>query len=63
VAFKAVIAAKKKKIEQMAPEDLGVNIDKQTVVVMVEQPPGRKPGVLVKDVSELLKQLEKHKLL
>ncbi len=52
-----IMKAKKKPLEQMTPEDLGVDVTPRLSVVQVTEPPGRKAGVKVESVAELLDKL------
>ena len=49
--------AKKKPIEELALADLGVTAASRTTVLKLESPPGRKAGVRVKSVDELVDKL------
>jgi len=49
--------AKKKPVETMAAEDLGVDLTPQNVVLEVMEPPPRKEGIMVGDVDELVDKL------
>ena len=50
--------AKKKKIDKMAPKDLGVDTSPRMEVISVEDPPVREAGAKVADVDELLSKLK-----
>jgi electron transfer flavoprotein beta subunit len=49
--------ARKKPIEQVKPEDLGVDLTPGYESVRVEEPAKRKAGVIVSSVAELLDKL------
>ena len=49
--------AKKKTIDDMIPEDLGVDASPRLTLVKVEDPPKRVAGVVVADVAELVDKL------
>jgi len=53
-----IMKAKKKKIEKMKPDDLGVDVSPRIEVVSVEDPPVREAGQTVADVDELLGKLK-----
>jgi len=52
-----IMKAKKKAIDVVSPEDLGVNPAPRIVTIKVEDPPKREAGVRVDDVSELVDKL------
>ena len=52
-----IMKAKKKPIEQVAPEDLGVDPSNRLQVLKVSEPPTREAGVKVSDVSDLVDKL------
>lgn len=52
-----IMKAKKKKVELLQAEDLGVDLEPKNKVLEVYEPPPRKEGILVKDVDELLDKL------
>lgn len=49
--------AKKKPIESMTPEQLGVDITPQLQTLEVNEPPKRQTGVIVSSVAELVEKL------
>ena len=53
-----IMKAKKKKIETMAPDDLGVSIDNNLKIINVADPPVRAGGVKVESVDELIEKLK-----
>ena len=53
-----IMKAKKKPLETIALEDLGVDVAPQFKTVQFAPPPGRQKGILVKDVAELVAQLK-----
>ena len=53
-----IMKAKRKPIEEVAPEDLGADLTPRLQVLKVEEPPARKAGVRVANVSELLDKLK-----
>lgn len=57
IAFKNLIASKKKPIEKVTPEELGVVLDEQLKIIRVEEPAGRKAGVMLNSVAELVDKL------
>jgi electron transfer flavoprotein beta subunit len=52
-----IMKAKKKPIEMLKPEALGVDVTPRLAVLKVEEPPKRQAGVKVKDVAELVDRL------
>ena len=53
-----IMKAKKKKLDKMKPEDLGVEITEHLKIVRVEDPPTRAAGIKVETVDELLDKLK-----
>ena len=53
-----IMKAKKKPIETVTPEDLGVDVAPRLTVVQVVEPPPRKAGVKVESVAELVEKLK-----
>ena len=53
-----IMKAKKKPIEVLAPDALGVDVTPHLEVLKTSEPPGRKGGVKVKDVAELISKLK-----
>jgi electron transfer flavoprotein beta subunit len=49
--------AKKKPIEVLAPDALGVDVAPRIKTLKVEEPPKRKAGIKVKTVAELVEKL------
>ena len=52
-----IMKAKKKPIDQKAPADYGVDVAPRLAVLKTEEPEGRKAGVKVADVNELVDKL------
>jgi electron transfer flavoprotein beta subunit len=52
-----IMKAKKKPIDVMTPEDLGVDVSPRIKVLKVSEPPRRQAGVIVKDAVELVDKL------
>jgi electron transfer flavoprotein beta subunit len=50
--------AKKKTLEIMKPEELGVDIAPRLKTLKVEEPPKRSAGVMVADVAALVDKLK-----
>jgi electron transfer flavoprotein beta subunit len=50
--------AKKKPLDEKAPGDYGVEVKARLKVLKTEEPAGRKAGVKVKDVAELVEKLK-----
>ena len=50
--------AKKKPIDKLTPEDLGVDVTPRLVYTRFEEPPKRKAGVRVASVDELVDKLK-----
>jgi electron transfer flavoprotein beta subunit len=53
-----IMKAKKKKIEKVTPEDLGVDVTPQIEVLNVREPEKRKGGVTLESVDELVDKLK-----
>ena len=53
-----IMKAKKKLIEELRNEDLGVDISPRIKQLKVEEPPKREKGMMVKDVAELVQKLK-----
>ena len=53
-----IMKAKKKKIDKVKPEDLGVTLTEHLTTVSVEEPPKRKAGIMVSSVDELVDKLK-----
>ena len=52
-----IMKAKKKPIEAVKPEDLGVDVAPRLKTLKVDEPPKRKAGIKVKTVAELVEKL------
>ncbi len=52
-----IMKAKKKPVDKLTPEELGVNISPRIVTVRVEEPPKRQAGIRVASVAELIEKL------
>jgi electron transfer flavoprotein beta subunit len=52
-----IMKAKKKKVDTLVAEDMGVDLAPHNEVVEVFEPPARKEGVMVDDVDQLLDKL------
>ena len=52
-----IMKAKKKPIEEKAPGDFGVDVTPRLTVLTTTEPPGRKGGVKVASVGELVVKL------
>jgi len=53
-----IMKAKKKTIDVMTPEDLGVDASPRLEIVKVEEPKGRLAGVIVENAAELVAKLK-----
>ena len=53
-----IMKAKKKSIDAVSPEELGVSPDPRLTVVSVKEPPQRQAGVIVEDVAALVSKLQ-----
>ena len=53
-----IMKAKKKPLDQVSLEDLGVDAEQRLTVVKVEEPPAREAGITVASVSELVDKLK-----
>ena len=52
-----IMKAKKKPIETLTPEEIGVDVSSKLTVLKVTEPESRKAGVRVADVAELVEKL------
>jgi len=52
-----IMKAKKKPIEELTPEGLGVKVGPRMQILKVEEPAKRPPGIKVADVPELVRRL------
>ena len=52
-----IMKAKKKPIDVLSPEELGVDVSARTTTIEVVEPPTRKAGVKVASVAELVEKL------
>ena len=52
-----IMKAKKKPIETLKPEDLAVDVTPHLTTLKVEEPAGRKAGVIVESAAELVEKL------
>jgi len=52
-----IMKAKKKPIDALSPDDLGVDVTPRVKLLKVTEPPPRKAGVRVADVAELIDKL------
>lgn len=52
-----IMKSKKKPIETLIPEDLGVDVSARLKLLKVSEPPKREAGIIVADVAELLDKL------
>ena len=53
-----IMKAKKKPLDVLKPEDLGVDIEPRLTYISVEEPPKRQAGVKVADIAELVSKLK-----
>lgn len=58
-----IMKAKKKKLDKVKPEDLGVDLSPHSEVISVEEPATRKAGSKVGSVEELIGKLKEKKFL
>ncbi len=58
VTLPNIMKAKKKTIDIVRPEDLGVDITPRLRTIKVEEPPKRSAGVMVADVAALVEKLK-----
>ena len=52
-----IMKAKKKSIDTLTPEELGVDVAPRLVTLKVEAPPKRQAGVIVDSIAELVRRL------
>jgi electron transfer flavoprotein beta subunit len=55
---KSILAAKKKRVDEIKLEDLGIDIAPRIVIEEVNAPAEREGGVLVSSVDELIDKLK-----
>jgi electron transfer flavoprotein beta subunit len=53
-----IMKAKKKPLDKKSPADLGVDVSPRLKVLKTEEPAGRKAGIKVKSVAELVEKLK-----
>jgi electron transfer flavoprotein beta subunit len=53
-----IMKAKKKPIDALKPDELGVDVTPRLVTLQVNEPPPRKGGGKVKDVADLVDKLK-----
>jgi len=53
-----IMKAKRKQLDEMSPEDLGVDITPRVNTLKVEAPAGREAGIIVESVAELVDKLK-----
>ena len=53
-----IMKAKKKPIDELTPDDLGVDVAPRLATLKVEEPPKREAGVMVETVAELVDKLK-----
>jgi len=58
VTLPNIMKAKKKTLEIIKPEDLGIDIAPRLKTIKVEEPPKRSAGVMVADVAALVEKLK-----
>ena len=58
VTLPNIMKAKKKQMETLKPEDLGVDVSPRLTTLSVEEPPKRKAGVKVADAKALVDKLK-----
>lgn len=61
VSLPKMMKAKKKPIDVLKVEELGVDISPRLETLELKEPEARKPGVIVKDVDELISKLKELK--
>jgi electron transfer flavoprotein beta subunit len=58
VTLPNIMKAKKKTLEVIKPEDLGVDVSPRLKMIKVEEPPKRSAGIIVADVTALVDKLK-----
>jgi electron transfer flavoprotein beta subunit len=58
VTLPNIMKAKKKTLEVIKPEDLGVDVSPRLKMIKVEEPPKRTAGIIVADVAALVDKLK-----
>ena len=56
-SLKNIMMSKRKKIDTISPEDLGISLKRHTETLYVERPPVRTAGIIVDSVDELVSKL------
>jgi electron transfer flavoprotein beta subunit len=58
VTLPNIMKAKKKQLDVLKPEDLGIDIQPRLKTIRVEEPPKRSAGIMVPDVATLIDKLK-----
>lgn len=58
-----IMRAKKKTVQTLTPEELGVDVAPRLQIVRVEEPPKRKAGVMLSSAAELVEKLVQAKVI
>ena len=58
VTLPNIMKAKKKQLDTVKPEDLGVDVSPRLKTIQVNEPPKRSAGVMVPDVKTLVEKLK-----
>ena len=53
-----IMKAKKKQLDTVTPDELGVNVAPRLTTIKVVEPPKRKAGIIVADVAQLIDKLK-----
>ncbi|MBT6221463.1 MAG: electron transfer flavoprotein subunit beta/FixA family protein [Rhodospirillaceae bacterium] len=53
-----IMKSKKKPVEELSPEDLGIDVTPRMTTLKVTEPPTREAGVIVEDVAQLVDKLK-----
>jgi electron transfer flavoprotein beta subunit len=53
-----IMKAKKKPVQELTPEDIGVDVTPRILTLKVTEPPTRLAGVIVEDVAQLVDRLK-----
>eukprot|EP01121_Diplochlamys_sp_Union-15-3_P008194 TRINITY_DN215_c0_g1_i2.p1 TRINITY_DN215_c0_g1~~TRINITY_DN215_c0_g1_i2.p1 ORF type:complete len:179 (-),score=45.21 TRINITY_DN215_c0_g1_i2:30-566(-) len=58
--LKDIMAARKKPIEKITPEELGISMEPRIRILSVDEPPVRPPGVKLDSLDALVAKLKEH---
>ena len=53
-----IMKAKKKPMEILSPEELGVDVSPRLAIVKTEEPPERSAGIILEDLNDLAEKIK-----